>query len=189
MGTRQQLGLVPCRRRGVLPRRAYAPWHQADIEHATARTEDWYAGDGWYTDGGTRNFDHYNGWAMHLYPLWYCRIAGPLANPGLAERYRLRLRRYLSDAAHLVGGDGAPLFQGRSLTYRFAALAPFWAGALFDAIAAGARADPADRQRDAAQLPVRGLPARGRHAFDRLARGVPAGPSDVLGTGLTVLGG
>jgi hypothetical protein len=58
---------------------------------------------------------------------------GDLAEHGLAERYRGRLRRYLSDAAHLVGGDGAPLFQGRSLTYRFAALAPFWAGALFDA--------------------------------------------------------
>ena len=70
---------------------------------------------------------------MHLYPLWYCRISGSLADSGLAERYRSRLRRYLADAAHLVGGDGAPLFQGRSLTYRFAALAPFWAGALFDA--------------------------------------------------------
>jgi len=114
-------------------RSAGGPWDQADIEHAVARTEDWYAGDGWYTDGGTRNFDHYNGWAMHLYPLWYCRIAGSLAGPGLAERYRSRLRRYLPDAAHLVGGDGAPLFQGRSLTYRFAALAPFWTGALFGA--------------------------------------------------------
>lgn len=108
-------------------------WDQADIDHAITRTDDWYAGDGWYTDGGTRNFDHYNGWAMHLYPLWYCRIAGTRAEPGLARRYRGRLRRYLEDAAHLVGGDGAPLFQGRSLTYRFAALAPFWAGALFDA--------------------------------------------------------
>jgi hypothetical protein len=108
-------------------------WDQPDVEHAVTRTEDWYAGGGWYTDGGTRNFDHYNGWAMHLYPLWYCRISGDLAGPGLAQRYRSRLRRYLADAAHLVGGDGAPLFQGRSLTYRFAALAPFWAGALFDA--------------------------------------------------------
>jgi len=108
-------------------------WDQADIGHAIGRTEDWYQGDGWYTDGGTRNFDHYGGWAMHLYPLWYCRIAGDRAEPGLAERYRDRLRRYLSDAAYLVGGDGAPLFQGRSLTYRFAVLAPFWAGALFDA--------------------------------------------------------
>src|SRR5487761_287413 len=73
-------------------------WDRADIEHAVARTEDWYAGDGWYADGGPRpgeyrNFDLYSGWAMQLYPL--C--------------------------------------QGRSLTYRFAALAPFWAGALFDA--------------------------------------------------------
>jgi hypothetical protein len=108
-------------------------WDPADIEHAITRTEAWYAGDGWYTDGGTRNFDHYNGWAMHLYPLWYCRIAGDLAEPGLYQRYRARLSRYLDDAAHLVGGDGAPLFQGRSLTYRFAALAPFWAGALFGA--------------------------------------------------------
>lgn len=108
-------------------------WDQPDIQHAVTRTEDWYAGGGWYTDGGTRNFDHYNGWAMHLYPLWYCRIAGDLADPGLAQRYRSRLRQYLADAAHLVGGDGAPLFQGRSLTYRFAALAPFWVGALFDA--------------------------------------------------------
>ena len=108
-------------------------WDQGDIGHAITCTENWYAGDGWYTDGGTRNFDHYNGWAMHLYPLWYCRIAGDLAEPGLDQRYRSRLRRYLSDAAHLVGGDGAPLFQGRSLTYRFAALAPFWAGALFAA--------------------------------------------------------
>ena len=114
-------------------RSAGGAWDQADIDYAINRTEDWYAGDGWYTDGGPRTFDHYSGWAMQLYPLWYCRIAGDLAEPGLAERYRARLRRYLSDAAHLVGGNGAPLFQGRSLTYRFAALAPFWAGALFDA--------------------------------------------------------
>jgi hypothetical protein len=114
-------------------RSAGGTWDRRDIEHAVNRTEAWYAGEGWYTDGGTRNFDHYNGWAMHLYPLWYCRIAGELAEPGLDRRYRSRLRRYLSDAAHLIGGDGAPLFQGRSLTYRFAALAPFWAGALFDA--------------------------------------------------------
>ncbi len=113
-------------------RRRHGPWHQADIEHAVARTEDWYAGDGWYTDGGTRNFDHYNGWAMHLYPLWYCRISGPLAStPCLAGSatasgcggISCRTRR------DLVGGDGAPLFQGRSLTYLVrGVLAPFWAG-------------------------------------------------------------
>jgi hypothetical protein len=33
----------------------------------------------------------------------------------------------------LVGSGGAPLFQGRSLTCRFAMLAPFWAGAIAEA--------------------------------------------------------
>ncbi|WP_207930562.1 DUF2264 domain-containing protein, partial [Streptomyces hainanensis] len=107
-----------------------APHAAGDIAHAVEVTDGWYRGDGWYTDGGTSSFDHYNAWAMHLYPLWYCRISGdrePL------DRYRERLRTFLDDAAHLVGGDGAPLFQGRSLTYRFAAAAPFLTGALFDA--------------------------------------------------------
>ena len=114
------------------------PWRPADIEHTLARTEAWYAGSGWYSDGADtpapyRNFDHYSGWALQLYPLWYCRISGDLAEPGLAERYRHRLRGYLTDLQYLVGADGAPLHQGRSLAYRYAAAAPFWSGQLFDA--------------------------------------------------------
>ncbi|NYI04774.1 DUF2264 domain-containing protein [Allostreptomyces psammosilenae] len=124
---------------GAFLRSVDAPWRPADIDRTIDLTEQWYAGDGWYSDGDEipgdhRNFDHYSGWAMHFYPLWYCRISGPKHTaPELAERYRARLRRYLADAQHLVSPSGPPLFQGRSLTYRFAALAPFWAGALFDA--------------------------------------------------------
>ena len=113
-----------------------APWNADDIDHAIGRTEQWYAGDGWYSDGGEgelRNFDHYSGWAMQYYPLWYCRISGADADPALLPRYRARLRRYLDDAQHLVAADGAPLFQGRSLTYRYAVLCPLWTGAVFDA--------------------------------------------------------
>jgi hypothetical protein len=113
------------------------PWSAADIERTLDRTEAWYVGDGWYSDGtdraeGLRNFDYYSGWAMHFYPLWYCRMTGPAADP-LLHRYRARLCRYLADAQHLIGADGSPVFQGRSLTYRFAMLAPFWMGAIFDA--------------------------------------------------------
>lgn len=115
-----------------------APYQASDIEYAQARTEEWYAGEGWYSDGQETpgrhgDFDYYNGWAMHFYPLWYCRITGPHAEPGLLDRYRDRLRRYLADAQHLIAGDGTPLLHGRSLTYRYAMLAPFWAGAVFDA--------------------------------------------------------
>ncbi|WP_415852967.1 DUF2264 domain-containing protein, partial [Streptomyces albus] len=52
-----------------------APHRKEDIEGGLDRIEDWYAGDGWYTDGDGRNFDYYIGWAMHLYPLLWSRMA------------------------------------------------------------------------------------------------------------------
>jgi hypothetical protein len=112
-----------------------AGWEPEDLAEAEALTERWYAGDGWYTDGGERNFDYYNAWALHFYPLWLSRIAGEPA----PQRYRERLARFLADAQHLVAPDGAPLLQGRSLTYRFAMLAPFWTAAVFgvDALSPG----------------------------------------------------
>lgn len=114
------------------------PWNEADLDRTLERTERWYVGDGWYSDGwlepgGARNFDYYSGWAMHFYPLWYCRISGLDAGHELTSRYRERLHDYLDDARLLIAASGAPLYQGRSLVYRFAVLAPFWAGALFDA--------------------------------------------------------
>ncbi|RKN41659.1 DUF2264 domain-containing protein [Streptomyces hoynatensis] len=110
-----------------------APYAARDIEQAVEATDGWYRGEGWYTDGDGANYDHYNGWAMHLYPLWYCRISGEAAEEGLLARYRARLRAFLADAPYLVAANGSPLFHGRSLTYRFAAASPFFNGALFDA--------------------------------------------------------
>lgn len=108
-----------------------APYSRSDIESNLDRIEDWYVGDGWYTDGDGRNFDYYIGWAMHLYPLLWSRIAGP-DDGGRTAVHRERLSRFLEDYPHFFGADGAPVHQGRSLTYRFAALAPVWMGALAD---------------------------------------------------------
>ncbi|MFC5656745.1 DUF2264 domain-containing protein [Streptomyces nogalater] len=100
---------------------------RAAVDRGLERIEAWYAGDGWYSDGDGRKFDYYNGWAMHLYPVLHAWLADDTA---LLDRYGRRLSRHLADYARLFGGDGAPLRQGRSLTYRFATTAPLWLGAL-----------------------------------------------------------
>lgn len=100
---------------------------RAARERGLARIETWYAGDGWYTDGPGRAFDYYNGWAMHLYPVLEAHLS---ADARLLNRHGSRLETHLADYARLFGADGAPLHQGRSLTYRMATTAPLWLGAL-----------------------------------------------------------
>ncbi|MCZ4125519.1 DUF2264 domain-containing protein [Streptomyces sp. H39-S7] len=107
-----------------------APHDQEAIDEGLDRLDDWYRGNGWYTDGPGRHFDYYNGWALHLYPLFWARIAGDGAHPDRTRVHRERLSDLLSAYPYFFGADGAPVHQGRSLTYRFAAVAPVWAGAL-----------------------------------------------------------
>ncbi|MFC4908128.1 DUF2264 domain-containing protein [Actinomadura gamaensis] len=225
---------------------AGVPHDDAAVERGLSRLEEFYVGGGWYRDGERRSFDHYNGWALHLYPNlreylfasstppapdplinrdapagqgqtgtqsrsaapaslapnfsevgWSApELGGPearasastsasdeaavgipgapsssptpgagairtgLTHPGTSEqgaspatrgaaadpttpspllgigtndRYRARLREFLFGYAEWFGSDGAPLFFGRSLTYRMAAAASLWLGALVDA--------------------------------------------------------
>jgi hypothetical protein len=102
---------------------------QADraIQRSLDRMESWYDGDGWYADGPGRAYDHYAGWALHFYPVMHAYLAD---DPGLLERYGPRLHRFLETYALLFGGDGAPVFFGRSLIYRFAAASSLWLGCL-----------------------------------------------------------
>lgn len=106
------------------------PWSLEDIQSDLAVHESFVREGGWYCDGVERNYDHYCGWALHLYPILWSRMTGAaeLAAPRLPA-YTERLDRFLLDAIRLVGADGSPLIQGRSLVYRFAAAAPFWIGA------------------------------------------------------------
>jgi hypothetical protein len=105
-------------------------------------------GNGWYSDGRLDdrggNVDWYVGWVMHLFSLWYCRMSpGVDGVAELLERYQSRLAGYLTDARWLFGTDGAPLYQGRSLVYRFATVGAVWADQIFDVKAL----DPAECRR------------------------------------------
>jgi hypothetical protein len=97
------------------------------VERGLELLESWYRGEGWYSDGDGRAFDHYNGWALHLYPLLHAQLAQDTAQ---SAHLGARLRSHLDSFALLFDGNGAPLHFGRSLTYRFAANAAVALGAL-----------------------------------------------------------
>lgn len=140
------------------------PWSAEDIAEDLALHDSLVREDGWMSDGFERSYDHYVGWALHLYPVLWARMQG--ASELAAGRTGgdvAALDRFLRDAVALVGADGSPLIQGRSLIYRFAAAAPFWIGVLAEV----------------PSLPLGQL----RHAADRVVRhfaahGVP--DSDAL---------
>nr|WP_231954564.1 DUF2264 domain-containing protein [Actinoplanes derwentensis] len=103
------------------------PYSDAEMEADLATHETFRRADGWLADGASRAYDHYTGWALHLYPVLWSRMSGA---PSLSATSKKDLDRFLTDALALVGANGSPLIQGRSLIYRFAAAAPFWAGVL-----------------------------------------------------------
>ncbi|UED82819.1 DUF2264 domain-containing protein [Streptomyces profundus] len=112
------------------------PWSAADIEEDLAVHARLRRPGGWLSDGADqRAYDHYTGWALHLYPLLWARafdVTGTLCPPALRQTWADDLGRYLHDAVHLIGADGSPLLQGRSLIYRFASAAPLWTAAYTD---------------------------------------------------------
>jgi hypothetical protein len=109
-----------------------APYRQEEIDRNLDIVDSWYRRDGWYTDGPGQSYDHYVGWALHFHTLMWCRIDGDRSHPDRAAIYRRRVSRFLEQYRFLFAADGAPLYHGRSLTYRFAVAAPLWAAALVD---------------------------------------------------------
>ena len=114
------------------------PHRPDEVAAGLAVAERCHVGHGWSSDGVGSTFDHYSGWAMQLYPLLWAGMAAAPAAAGtdaeglarLRRRYAERAVAYAGDAVRLVGADGGPLLQGRSLTYRFATAAPLWSGVL-----------------------------------------------------------
>ncbi|HZM76066.1 MAG TPA: DUF2264 domain-containing protein [Candidatus Limnocylindrales bacterium] len=140
------------------------PHSLAEMKADLATHDSFARGGGWMSDGPSRAFDHYVGWALHLYPALWARMTGAQdLKEERAERDRVALDEFLRDLVTLVGADGSPLLQGRSLIYRFAAAAPFWVGAL-----AGVDSVPLGQLRRAATATIGHFVERGAPDADGL---------------------
>ena len=98
-----------------------------DMEKGYDFLESLYYGNGWYSDGELGRFDYYEAWAHHTYTLLWILIADK-NRPDYeekCEKYRRRSEEYLKYFVHYFDADGGMAAYGRSIGYRFAAVAPF----------------------------------------------------------------
>lgn len=110
-------------------RHAGARYSEEQLGKDLARVDEFYLGDGWYSDGATRQRDYYIGFAMHFYPLIYAKLAEE-ADPERCAKYKERARLFAQDFIYWFGARGEALPFGRSQTYRFAQVS-FWCGLAF----------------------------------------------------------
>ncbi len=105
-----------------------AAYDEHAMRTALDRLDEFYLGEGWYSDGMTSQRDYYIPFAMHYYGLIYAKFA-QADDPERAAALRTRAVAFAQDFVHWFAADGAALPFGRSLTYRFAQ------GALWGALA------------------------------------------------------
>jgi hypothetical protein len=99
---------------------------EARIDNAIDKINEWYVGDGWYSDGVKFHFDHYNGYVIHPMMVEVLRVNVAHGRRDLKE-YELaykRMQRYGSFQERYISPEGTyPIF-GRSSTYRVGAFQP-----------------------------------------------------------------
>ncbi len=86
--------------------------------------EGMHLGGGWFIDGMNESIDHYNAYAFHYYGLWWGHLYRDI-DPSRAARWADWTYAFLPDYLRFFAASGEPVPFGRSMTYRFAASAPF----------------------------------------------------------------
>lgn len=113
------------------------------IHRAMEKIEEWYIGDGWYSDGPSFAFDYYNSYViqpMYLECLemikakrgddnWTVRTYVPLEDKNRGANYRYdealkRMQKYSVILERLISPEGTFPVVGRSIPYRMAVMQP-----------------------------------------------------------------
>jgi hypothetical protein len=113
------------------------PAPEKELDNKLAQMAEFYRGDGWYVDGLGDEFDLYNAWMFNWHYLLWAQIDGE-RRPEHRCRVLERARSFLAGFVHFFGANGSYPAWGRSLIYRFAAVAAFATGYWLDV----APADP-----------------------------------------------
>lgn len=91
-------------------------------EYLTKSLAD-YRGDGWYNDNPA--YDYYSMWAFQTYGIVWAEVFGKKYYPELADGFIANFQELQNSYPYLYAKDGHMVMWGRSISYRFASVAPF----------------------------------------------------------------
>ena len=95
-------------------------WDRMRVDYAIRQHDQWYVGDGAYSDGPAFHWDYYNSFVIHpmlVDVLAACGDEHP-AWKAMCERQQNRARRFAAVQERMVGPDGSFPPIGRSIVYR-----------------------------------------------------------------------
>ena len=97
-----------------------APWDRMRVDYAIRQHEQWYKGDGVYSDGPAFHWDYYNSFVIQPMLLDVLDACGERRHgmEELAPKAHERARRYGAILERLVSPDGSFPAIGRSIAYR-----------------------------------------------------------------------
>lgn len=96
------------------------PWDELRVDFGVRQFEQWYVGDGLYSDGASYHFDYYNSYVIHPYLTQIIDIVNAAKGTykAVAGKIKERDARYAIIQERLVNADGSFPATGRSIVYR-----------------------------------------------------------------------
>jgi hypothetical protein len=90
------------------------------INMAIRKIQEWYIGDGWYSDGTHFHFDYYNSFVIHpmLHEIMAVMVKKDQVNLSDQELALKRMQRYGDILERFISPEGTYPAFGRSITYR-----------------------------------------------------------------------
>ena len=113
------------------------------VNSAIRKVEEWYAGDGWYSDGPDFAFDYYSSYVFHpmyLETLKAMQEAGKrnrIDYQKYYDRALKRARKYSIVLERFISPEGTFPVIGRSIPYRMATMQPLALMALYEKLPEG----------------------------------------------------
>lgn len=99
------------------------PWDRVRVDLALRKMQEWYLGDGHYSDGPEFHWDYYNSLVIQPFLLDILDVVAQedARYEPMQARQRVIGRRYAAILERLIAPDGTYPPIGRSITYRFGA--------------------------------------------------------------------